>query len=187
MVLLRYHPLILAAALIGAAPADAKPSALTSRFTKFNGCRMIDHAQLGEDWVLHKCKGLGGIPVWLLFTDSAYAHVGFGTKANVSGIYGTDRDDRRWPIEWRGRVQNGKFQPLTVIIRMDRPAGAYEGPAPNELIVFRLRPDGKSCIVAESKGSNDDARWIADAATDRYACLDEPQIPSAARKTGAKL
>jgi hypothetical protein len=187
MMLPRLLPCILAAAVIFAAPAEAKPSGPTSRYTKFDGCHMIDHAQLGEDWVLHKCKGLGGIPVWLLFTDSAYGHVGFGAKANVSGIYGAHRDDRRWPIEWRGRVRNGKFQPLAVIIRMDRPAGAYEGPAPNELIVFRLRPDGTSCVIAETKGSNEDARKIADSAIDRFACLDEPQIPSVARKPGAVL
>jgi len=80
---------------------------MTSRYTKFNGCRMIDHAQLGEDWVFYKCKGLSGIPVWLLFTDSTMGHVGFGAKANVSGMYGTDRDDRRWPIEWRGACKTG--------------------------------------------------------------------------------
>jgi len=85
------------------------------------------------------------------------------------------------------RVQNGKFQPLAVIVRMDRPAGAYEGPAPTDLFVFRLRPDGTSCIVGEDIKSNEDARKIADAAIDRYACLEEPQIPSAARKSGMVL
>ena len=96
--------LLLITAMAAAVPAHANPAEITSRYTKLTSCSEVAHGDLErwEDWVSHKCKGYGGIPIWLTFTDSVRGYVGFGRKPNVTGTFGTYRDDK-WPVEWRGR------------------------------------------------------------------------------------
>jgi hypothetical protein len=161
------------AAVSAPAVAHGDTATMTSRYTRLGDCDEVDHGDIdkGEDWIFHRCEGYDGIPVWLLYVDSSRAQVGFGSTANVTGPFGIDRDDE-WPIEWRGNLDDGRFQPITAIIRMPRPFG--EG---IELIVYRLRTDGTSCIVGSTSGSNETARRIADAAIGSFECLEEPYLP----------
>ena len=168
---------ILAAAVVGAVPADAKPSEPTSRYTKAGQCREMASGDVdrGEDWVYVRCAGMGGISVWYVCQDSARCRYGFGRKANLSsGMFGVD-GDANWPIEWRGRMVGKRFEPFAVIMR-----GRWYGSEKEEgssLTVFRLRPDGMSCVVEDDVKSNEVARKLADAAESRFTCAEEPKIP----------
>jgi hypothetical protein len=62
--------------------------------------------------------------------------------------------------------------PVTVIVRMTRPFGDEV-----ELMVYRLRADGTSCIVGSTHGTNEAARRIADAALGSFECAVEPDLP----------
>jgi hypothetical protein len=160
-------------ALALAAPdlSQTGPVSISSRYTKLDHCTEIAHGDVeqGEDWVQHKCQGYGGVPVWLQFMDSNKGFIGFGRRTNVIGWFGISRDNRL-PIEWRGRISAGKFEPFAIIIRMPQLIDE-----PTRLEVFRLRPDGTSCIIGET-ASNIDARAIADASLTRFHCTAEPEL-----------
>jgi hypothetical protein len=97
-------PFISVAALVGAMPIDAKPSAPTSRYAKPSQCKDMGSGDInkGEDWVKVRCAGLSGISMWYICMDSNKCRYGFGRKANLSsGMFGVDGDPN-WPIEWRG-------------------------------------------------------------------------------------
>lgn len=144
---------------------------ISSRYTPLSGCREIAFGSDVGDGVDHRCKGYGGIPIWLSYRDSTRSYFGFGAKRNLSGMFSAERDDA-WPIEWRGRLARGEFQPFAVILRV---RGAFE-PRRRSLVVFRLRADGTSCIVGSTDGSNEAARRIADASLARFECEQEPQL-----------
>jgi len=77
------------------------------------------------------------------------------------------------PIEWRGRFQGGYFKPFAVIIRMPE----MDAGSGSDLVVYRLRPDGASCIVGTTKSTNDAARSIADGSMGEFTCARQPQLP----------
>lgn len=167
------RPRVLAAVLVvclwswspaGAAPHGA--GSADSRYTRLDDCRVVAHGRAGEDWVSHRCKGYGGVPVWITYTDSARAGFGFGPKQNVSGMYGADRDPA-WPLEWRGRPAGTSFRPFAMILRVRVPAETT-----NLLVVYGLKPDGTSCVVGSTYVSNDVARRIADASGHQLICED---------------
>lgn len=154
-------------------PAGSKAApSISSRYTPLSGCRDVAHGADGEDWVENRCKGYGGIPVWVTYVDSARSYLGFGPKQNVSGMFHLERD-HAWPLEWRGRNARGAFVPFAVILRVFQADGSGQKP----LVVFRLRPDGTSCIVGSTEGSTEAARRIADATLDRFECEQEPHLP----------
>jgi hypothetical protein len=133
--------------------------------------RLLVGETVGEDWVSHRCSGLGAVPVWLTYTDSTRAGFGFGAKRNVSGIFSAQRREA-WPLEWRGLNASRSFQPFAVILRVRAPGDE----SASFLVVYRLRPDGASCIVGSTHASNEVARQIADATREQFSCEGEPQI-----------
>jgi hypothetical protein len=156
-----------------ASAAHAEP-APTSQFTSLGACHVVAHStpadlDRGEDWVANRCAGLGSIPVWLVYTETT--HLGFGPRRNASGMYAADRNNLRWKLEWRGRTGPRGFEPFAVIVRVKPPAGAGS----SDLVVYRLLPNGTSCIIAEVD-SNEAARQAADRSQAKYACLMEPQL-----------
>jgi hypothetical protein len=167
----RRHLATLAACLwAGTAFAD-QGAAMASRYTRLSDCRQLAHGAEGEDWVSHRCRGLGSVPVWLTYTDSTRAGFGFGAKHNVSGMFNAQRDEA-WPLEWRGLNTGRSFQPFAVILRVRAPSDA----SGSFLVIYRLRPDGTSCIVGSTHASNEVARQIADASRERFSCEGEPQL-----------
>ena len=164
MGLLFLHLLVASAA--AAAPHVNYQPKFVSQYTRLNQCQEMERAPSGEDWVYYRCTGLAKIPVWYVCTDSARCHYGFGPKPNVSGWFGI-KFGKSWPIEWRGSRRAGKFQPAAVIMRLP----SAEGDSQN-LVVFRLRPNGTSCIVGEAR-SNLAARKIADKSSG-VPCVSEP-------------
>jgi hypothetical protein len=51
-----------------------------------------------------------------------------------------------------------------------------DDPEASDLIVFRLRPDGTSCVINSVLGSNEEAREIADSTLSKFKCIEEPQL-----------
>ena len=161
---------------LSASPAsarvDAKPGHV-SQYAKLTRCRVVAQGEVGrgEDWGLLRCAGLGGIPAWYLCQDSARCKLGFGARPNLSVVFEAT-SFLSWPIEWRGRLRQGRVEQFAVIVR-GRWAGA-EGNA-TKLFVYRLRPDGTSCLVGEAT-TNLAARRIADRAANDYRCEREPEL-----------
>ena len=153
-------------------------SAASSRYADFGECTVIDGAaRQGRDWISHRCDGIAGLPIWLTNSDSTRSALGFGARANMSGMFNAERD-QDWPLELRGVEGENGFQPHAVIVRMMRPRADVATDGIGLLFVYRLREDGTSCLIASDLRSHEKAREIADAATEEFVCTEEPQIPA---------
>ncbi len=144
----------------------------SSRYTLVEDCTEVASA-IEQDFVLNRCEGLDGIPIWWRYSDSARLYVGFGVVPHSSGMFGIERGDD-WPIEWRGSEYMLEFEPYAVIIRMREPFGIADGEPASFLTVFKLNRDGTSCIVGSQIDDNSRARRIADQAPFRD-CEDRPR------------
>lgn len=168
-------PSVIAASLILAAgrPAPAAPThaRFASAHTRLEPCRRIG-ASTSPDWMAYRCRGWGRVPAWLAYTDSTKAHLGFGARENVSGVFGID-GVRATPVEWRGVRRGGGLRPFAVIARLRSP---LDQPRGGRFVVWRLRPDGTSCIVGDAR-SRAQARRIADASRTRFTCKEQPDLP----------
>jgi hypothetical protein len=164
---------------LAALPAVAQPSGPISQYSRLipDACHSTDPeiAQAGDELSL-RCPGLAGVPVWAHYDYRPdRLHLGFGRRANITGEFAADRHER-WPMEWRGRMQHGRFVPYAVIVRLTR-FGAARGET--ELFVWRLREDGASCLVGEiGRGArqNERARATADRAGDGRAACDTAPV-----------
>jgi hypothetical protein len=149
----------------------ATSAELISRFTRVGTCRAVA-SSTEPDWVLKRCFGFRGQPVWIAYTGGTKSHVGFGPQKNVSGIFATTGVENAL-LEWRETLIGKTYEPFAVITRMNRP---FHNPKESFLVVYRLQRDGTSCIVGYAD-SNTKARAVADASLDVYGCEDQPTIP----------
>jgi hypothetical protein len=125
-------------------------------------CAVVEDGmkRAGQDYLVYRCKGAAGTPVWLAYSDSTRLSIGLGRKRNFAGVYSAGRD-RSWPLEWRGDLRSGAFRPFAVILRVSDPASSE-----SRLVVYGLTRDGSSsCILGEARGTDAGvaARRIADA------------------------
>jgi hypothetical protein len=169
----RLHRQVIAALILGlslAGVAHAAPAQIESRYAPLELCRAIyPRSQEGGD----RCRGYGGMPAWLMYMDANVSMLGFGRRENLStGEFGLTRG-ANWPLEWRGVVARGVFKPFAVILRT-RPPEGVELKAASDLVVFRLLPDGTSCIVGQTHEGDEAARAIADASRERSKCAPPP-------------
>ena len=157
---------IAAAAVVlggGAACRAQDRGEVVSRFSSIwpHDCTATgDGAAEDQDWVSYRCEGEGGIAVYLFFTDGVRLSLGFGDRTTPFMGYRADRE-QNWPIEWRGRIVNGRFVPHAAIARM-KTHPEDGGTGGSELVVFGLsRP---SCVLGgvRGRGANDQARRLAD-------------------------
>ena len=72
------------------------------------------------------------------------------------------RRNETWPMEWRGRVVNGRFVAHAAIVRMFGPLEDTSEGGRSHLEVIDLR--GDACVVGEASGAraNEQARRLAD-------------------------
>jgi hypothetical protein len=164
--------LALAAAPVVAAPAP------TSQYQSWAHihCDTVDAApaddndQSGADYIIDRCKGLGGVQVWVVMHEGVRMSIGVGSQANAAGQYSPDRSGTR-KLEWRGTIVGGLFRPFAVILRLDNPYWGHDDIArDNRLVVYGLTRDGReSCVLGEARGADQaqKARVIADAAAIR--------------------
>ena len=136
-------------------------------------CNEVFSGMPDHDVGVLRCEGLDQLPVWWRFAEGSRVYLGFGAKPNTSGIYGTERDET-WPIEWRGVEQRGNFEPFAVIVRMTFPVSGFATDHRSYLFVYRLRPDGTSCVIGSSLVSNEEARDLADGSREQFECIEEP-------------
>jgi hypothetical protein len=164
--------LAVAAAALGAIVTSHEARApIVSRYTTMTECSRVKHPPSDEDWVAFHCPGLANMATWYVCVDGEHCSYGFGTKPNAtSSMLGIDRP-RSWPVEWRGTVRNKHFEPTTVILR----ATEWIEHASSKLYVYRLLPDGTSCMVGEAR-SNAAARRLADQAATHYRCEDSSEL-----------
>ena len=117
---------------------------------------------------VHRCAGLGGFDVvWSAEEDGSW--VGFGT-APLDEEYGFgsffEAGDR---VEWRGPKGGA---PVAAILRYS--VGSRIGKLSRTLlVVYRLEPGGKSCIMGEIAGgadANSKARRLVDERAASFTC-----------------
>lgn len=149
-------------------------TAAAARTTVLNDCEIF-HDDLANDVIVHRCEGLGQIPVWFRYSDSARLYVGFGAKQHDSGIFGLNGDPEP-TLEWRGIESPSGFVPHAVIVRLPQPIDGNEASFAPSLAVFRLRGDGTSCRIGSQIGDERLARQIADAAAQEFTCEFEPYV-----------
>ena len=158
--------LTLLAAGLAALVASTAAEASESRYTEAGpgSCSVKESGEPdGQDWLLYRCEGQPGLPVWLLYQDSTRLQAAFGPNDFTHyAAFSSDRDEA-WKVEWRG-VTYGRFRPYAAILRM-RPAGE----AGSILAVYRIWPDKPSCLIGQVT-DNAEARRIADAASTLEDC-----------------
>lgn len=154
----------IAAVFLSSAAPQPEP---VSRYTQLSACARWASGTLGHDWIEHRCAGYQSKAVWIRFLEGTRMQLGFGPKPNFSGIFETKRNDK-WPIEWRGRLINGRFVPGAAIIRI---RGRFDESGASDLVVYHLLEDGTSCLVPRTISSSAEARAIADAPPSKDDCL----------------
>lgn len=163
---MRTETWIALAAAAAATSAAAAPAA-ESRYTTLRNadCAMVESGEpQGEDWVMHRCRGVAGLPVWVVYTDSVRMQLAFGPKAFAGyAVYSAERNDA-WKLDWRGTGKGAAFRPYAVIARMTPPEGGA-----SVLAVYRVWADKPSCRIGQA-ADNAEARRIADAAATLAAC-----------------
>lgn len=152
-----------AVAILGSAFAA---QATESRYTRAGpgACTVAESGEPeGQDWLLYRCEGQAGMPVWLLYQDSTRLQAAFGPRDFTHyAAFSSDRDEA-WQVEWRGVVY-GRYRPFAAILRM-RPVGE-----PGSILaVYRIWPDKPSCLIGQVT-DNAEARRIADAASTLEDC-----------------
>ncbi|KRE20683.1 hypothetical protein ASE66_07485 [Bosea sp. Root483D1] len=124
----------------------------------------------GDPVSVHRCPGKAGLTViWTAGDDSSA--VEFGTKA----LQETISDKAAFfevgkTIEWRG-PKGGKLQAAIVRYATGQSVGKLDG---SRLVVYRLSPDGSSCIIgsvdARKLDANTAARRLADETAEAFRC-----------------
>ncbi|MEH6699715.1 MAG: hypothetical protein V7672_13510 [Brevundimonas sp.] len=133
------------------------PDRVEVRYTPLSDhCEMMDEGAFeGQDWVLHRCQGLAGYPVWIGYADGTRMSLAFGAMQTISGMFATERNVS-WPVEWRG-VAGDVFQPHAAIVRV---RSLTDGAS--MLAVYRIAEDGSSCLRGVT-ATTEAARELADA------------------------
>ena len=124
----------------------------------------------GDPVLIHRCAGKAGISViWTAGDDSSA--VEFGAKALQETI--SDKAaffEAGKTNEWRG-PKSGKPQAAILRYATGRSVGKLDG---SRLVIYRLAPDGSSCIVgsvdARKRDANAVARRLADEKAAGFRC-----------------
>lgn len=124
----------------------------------------------GDPVSVHRCAGKAGITViWTAGDDSSA--VEFGTRALQETI--SDKAaffEAGKTIEWRG-PKGGKPQAAILRYATGQNVGKLDG---SRLVVYRLAPDGPSCIIgsvdARKPSANAAARRLADEKAAGFHC-----------------
>lgn len=155
-------------ATVLAAPLRAEQWVSSYTTHEYAKCRK-DKAN-GDPISVHRCPGKAGIAVvWTAGDDSSA--VEFGAKALQETI--SDKAaffEAGKTIEWRG-PKGGKPQAAILRYATGLNIGKLDG---SRLVVYRLAPDGPSCIIgsvdARKPGTNAAARRLADEKAAGFRC-----------------
>lgn len=158
---------------IGSAVALSTPlraETWVSSYSTHNYAKCRKDRSNGDPVSVHRCPGKAGITViWTAGDDSSA--VEFGAKAAQETI--SDKAaffEAGKTIEWRG-PQGGKPQAAILRYATGQSVGKLDG---SRLVLYRLAPDGSSCIIgsldARKPGANAAARRLADEKAAGFRC-----------------
>ncbi|WP_332680529.1 hypothetical protein [Bosea sp. (in: a-proteobacteria)] len=125
---------------------------------------------------VHRCAGKAGIPViWTAGDDSS--SVDFSTRPIAETI--SDKAsffEAGGTIEWRG-PKGGRPQAAILRYATGQNIGKLDG---SRLVVYRLSPDGVSCVIGSVDGragdANAQARRLADEKAAGFRCGQDRKI-----------
>ena len=149
-------------------PSAEPAREIVSRYTASDdrACREHETGEaLGQDWVLQRCTGEGGIDVWMLFQDSARVQIAFGPNDFQGYRVWSQERSPDWPIEWRGERNQTPFAAITRVTLLSD----EDTPTVTKLAVFRVWQDRSSCFLGEVE-TNQAARIMADGARTMTTC-----------------
>jgi hypothetical protein len=125
------------------------------------------------DHVPYASKSKFGATEYLTYFEGVRFGIGFGTKPNQATMF-LNGAQHPGQYDWGGKEENGKFTPQYLVKRYY----AYDGePSPKKvtfLAIFRLLPNGKSCLVYTGKrviSKNAEARAWAEKDRLKPKCL----------------
>jgi hypothetical protein len=156
------------ALLLTTSPAGAdtlvwKTEAVLSTRTTLPSCDQNKDVNC-PDQVPYVSKSKFGVNEYFTYFEGVRFGIGFGSKPNQATMF-LDGAQHPGQYDWGGTETAGKFQPQYLVKRFY----AYDGePGPKKvtfLAIFRLLPDGKSCLVYTGKrviSKNADARAWAE-------------------------
>jgi hypothetical protein len=162
---------LIACLLMVGCTAEAKEKTVWQTAPFAEQCREFKSGNVyaGQDFIFRRCEGAA--LHWLLYQEGTRLSVGFGTEPHVS-LQGLSTERGNWPLQWGGTISKGRFAPLVAIIRFRK---AEE--TKSTLFVFRLLPNGSSCVVGEVAAGSDQsakAKQLAERAMTTWQCLTEP-------------
>jgi hypothetical protein len=169
--MVRFALAALAAVLALAPPAEGRT--FDSRYSRFDyaNCRVGETPETGIVEV-RICRGLGPVDVvWTAEPDSS--EVTFGTDAEDEVLGLGDFHEAGDTVEWRLRNRDGQPAAVAAIVRYW--TGANIGRLDHSrLVVYRIEPSGRSCVMSLVDGSrpnaNAEARQIADRWSASFVC-----------------
>lgn len=126
----------------------------------------------GQDYLFKRCAGIGKTSTWILYQEGTRMSVGFGSNPHVAAEGLETGRDANWPVQWGGMIRKAVFVPAVAIARFIR-----LGESKDTLLVFRLLPNGSSCLVGDvpaGPSQSAKAKAIAEKAMTKWKCLSEP-------------
>lgn len=150
------------------ASASAVANAVSSRYTSFKDCKLIEEGPDGEDWSVSQCPGLAGINLQINYSDARedLALLRPGRKAAELGLIGLGLhgfNTLAEKAEWRGHDGKAGFAPSRLIVRnLLSERGDQAESQTSLLVVIDLEQACVIALVRPEPGQNEAARAIAD-------------------------
>lgn len=169
------RPLLLALPLLAAAlPAFANESAYTKHV--WETCPVVGGDE-ADGVVKRRCAGRSGFAVtWTAGDDSSA--VDFGDRPQDQFLDIASFFEAGTTIEWRGPAGG---RPIAAILRY-RVGDRIGRLNRSVLVIYRLQPDGVSCVLGfvdgRRKDANVRARELVDTQTDSFRCGESSRIAS---------
>lgn len=162
--------LVLALGIATMLATSARAEQWASSYTSHDYAKCRKDKGDGDPVSVHRCPGKAGITViWTAGDDSSA--VEFGAKAAQETI--SDKAaffEAGKTIEWRG-PKGGKPRAAILRYATGQNVGKLDG---SRLVVYRLAPDGSSCIIgsvdARKPDANAAARRLADEKAASFRC-----------------
>ena len=149
-------------------PAEGRTRIYDSRYSRFD-YQTCPEADSPEPGVIerHRCAGPGGIAVvWLAEPDSS--EVSFGTSPDDESLPLDVVFEASDTIEWRIRTRAGESSTIAAILRYAH-GPAIGRLAQSRLVVYRIEPTGRSCVIGSIDGGRTNANAEARQLADRWA------------------
>jgi hypothetical protein len=142
------------------AQADAlvwKTEAKLESMTEQPGCDP-DKDENCHDTISYIGHSRFGINLYLTYVEAVRAQIGFGLQENVATMMLADQI-HDGAFDWGGSSNGGAFKPVVVIKRfyVMNPDTAITDKTKTQLLIFKLKADGTSCLIPIEKSTSDNA------------------------------